>query len=429
VFCRYTAGHTRACFRMDANAHPSTMNILVVDDDPVAQRIMKMFVERSGYKPTIYTDGPNGLMAALAPGAPPIVLLDWILPGMDGIAVCKKIREAKPKVRPYVIILSAKHGKEEIAAGLDAGADDFVSKPFNVAEMQARLRVARRMVEYQQELVKQLEANEALIQRNSLLGELISKRQGTAETPQPLSVAKPAATPKNAEHTPADFSDHEVRYMLSIALLEMRLALQGVTPRSRPPGFHFGEFCAWSGILLSENNAWLDLVMVGDSTSAQALFERSLGRRPQTDAEITGFMAEMARMIAIGFTRMMRVRAGEMEQPLISRAIRLANPGGQVPVPLPNRSYDLVIENLPFCLLTSKEECPKQMLAPGGVRMFDILAGPFPPQSVSLIPMFNAGVVLTPRFIDKMLTHDIAARHGECAAIRRPSKLARFFSE
>ena len=87
------------------------MNILVVDDDPVAQRIMKMFVEKSGYQPAIYTDGPKGLEAALAPDAPPIILLDWMLPGMDGIAVCKKIREAKPKIRPYVIILSAKHGK------------------------------------------------------------------------------------------------------------------------------------------------------------------------------------------------------------------------------------------------------------------------------------------------------------------------------
>ncbi|MFT3867359.1 MAG: response regulator transcription factor [Nibricoccus sp.] len=404
------------------------MNILVVDDDPVAQRIMKMFVEKSGYKPTILTDGPNGLLAALAPNAPPIVLLDWMLPGMDGIAVLRKIREAKPKVRPYVIMLSAKHGKEEIAAGLDAGADDFVSKPFNVAEMQARLRVARRMVEYQQELVKQIEANEALIQRNSLLGELISKRQGAAERPEPALEEKPSVTHKKTELKPTDFSDHEVRYMLSIALLELRLALQGVTPRSRPPEFHFGEFCAWSGLMMPEQDSWLDLVLVGDSASAQALFERSLGRRPLTDVEITGFMAEQARMIGIGFTRMMRVRAGEVAQPLMSRAIRLDVSSPPLPVPTTNRSYDLLIENLPFCLLTAMAPCERRLLAPGSVNALDILAGPFPPSSVSMIPMFNEGVVLTPRFIEKMLTHDVAARHGECAAIRRPTKLALHFS-
>jgi hypothetical protein len=245
---------------------------------------------------------------------------------------------------------------------------------------------------------------------------------------QHARAAKPGDTYKKEEDKPTDFSDHEVRYMTSIALLEMRLALQGVTPRSRPPEFHFGEFCAWSGMLFPEQDAWLDLVVVGDSMSAQALFERSLGRRPQTDGEISSFMAEMARMIGIGFARMMKVRAGEVIQPLMSRANRLEIANPPLPVPAVNRSYDLLIENLPFCLLTAMEACERRLLAPGAVKPLDVLAGPFPPASVSMIPMFHEGVVLTPRFIDKMLTHDVAARHGECASVRRPTKLAQYFS-
>jgi DNA-binding response OmpR family regulator len=404
------------------------MNILVVDDDPVAQRIMKMFVEKSGYKPTILTDGLTGLAAALAPDAPPIILLDWVLPGMDGITVCKKIREAKPKVRPYVIMLSAKNGKEEIAAGLDAGADDFVSKPFNVGEMQARLRVARRLIEYQRELLKNIADNEALTQRNSLLGELISKRQVTEEPKHPLPVAKPSAIPKKAEQGPTDFSDHEVRYMLSIALLELRLALQGVTPRSRPPEFRFAEFCAWSGLMLPEHDTWVDLVVVGETDATERLFERSLGRKPHTEAETLGFMAEMARMIALGFTRLMRVRAGEVVQPLMSRALRMSFSNTEMPTPTVNRSYDLVIENLSFRLMTSLEPCARRVLAPNAVRPLDILAGPFPPREISLIPIFNEGVVLTPRFIEKMLAHYVAAQQTECAAIHRPTNLAHYFN-
>lgn len=386
-----------------------------------------MFVEKSGYTPTIYTDGPKGLEAALAPDAPPIILLDWMLPGMDGITVCKKIREAKPKVRPYVIILSAKHGKDEIAAGLDAGADDFVSKPFNVGEMQARLRVANRLIEYQRELLKQIDDNEVLIQRNSLLGELISKRQGVDAPKHPLPVAKPA-TQKAVEHKPTDFTDHEVRYMLSIALLELRLALQGVTPRSRPPEFRFAEFCAWSGLMIPEHDAWLDLVVVGETQAAERLFESSLGRKPQTETETAGFMAEMARMVAIGFTRMLRVRAGEVVQPLMSRALRLSISTPPVPTPSVNRSYDLVIENLPFRLLTALEPCIKQMMTPGAVHALDYLAGPFPPKEMSSVPIFNEGVVMTPRFIEKLLSHDVAVQQGECVAIRRPTKLARYFN-
>jgi len=404
------------------------MNILVVDDDPVAQRIMKMFVERSGYTPTIFTDGPKGLEAALAPDAPRIILLDWMLPGMDGITVCKKIREAKPKVRPYVIMLSAKHGKDEIAAGLDAGADDFVSKPFNVGEMQARLRVASRLVEYQQELLKQIDDNEVLIQRNSLLGELISKRQGAEATKHPLPVTKPTAIRKVIEQKPTDYSDHQVRYMLSIALLELRLALQGVTPRSRPPEFRFAEFCAWSGLLIPEHDTWVDLVVVGETNATERLFECSLGRKPHTEVETAGFMAEMARMVAIGFTRMMQVRAGEVMQPLMSRSLHLSISTPPVPTPPVNRSYDLVIENLPFRLLTALEPCARTMMAPGAVHSLDILAGPFPPKEISSVPIFNEGVVMTPRFIEKMLSHDVAAQQGECAAIRRPTRLARYFN-
>jgi hypothetical protein len=329
-----------------------------------------------------------------------------------------------------VIILSAKHGKEEVAAGLDAGADDFVSKPFNVGEMQARLRVARRMVEYQSELIKQIDDNEVLSQRNSLLGELISKRQGSEE--HAIPAAKPVETPKHAEKhaepAPTHFTDHEVRYMLSIALLELRLALQGVTPRSRPPEFSLSEFCAWSGLLLTSQNAWVDLVVVGGTKTAEQLFERSLGRQPQTEVETSGFMAEMARMIAIGFSRMIRVRAGEVVQPLMSRALHRTISTAPVPVPEVNRSFDLVIENLPFRLMTAVEPCAKRMLTPEAVHTLDILAGPFPPREISTVPIFNEGVVMTPRFIEKMLTHDVALHQGECVAARRPTKLARYFN-
>jgi hypothetical protein len=353
-----------------------------------------------------------------------------MLSGMDGITVCKKIREAKPKVRPYVIMLSAKHGKEEIAAGLDAGADDFVSKPFNVGEMQARLRVASRLVAYQSELLKQIDDNEVLSQRNSLLGELISKRQGAVE--QAVPAPKPIATSKHVEklteQKPTDFSDHEVRYMLSIALLELRLALQGVSPRSKPPEFRFTEFCAWSGLLLPERDAWVDLVVVGETKPVEQLFERSLGRKPQTEAETSGFMAETARMVAIGFTRMIRARAGEALQPLMSRALRRSISMPAVPVPPEIRAYDLVVENLPFRLMIVMEPCARRMLAPEAVHMLDILAGPFPPREFSSVPIFNEGVVMTPRFIEKLLSHDVALQQGDCVAVRRPTKLTRYFN-
>jgi hypothetical protein len=175
-------------------------------------------------------------------------------------------------------------------------------------------------------------------------------------------------------------------------------------------------------------NEWLDLILVGGGGIAEQLFERSLGRAPLTEVENIGFMAELARMIAIGFTRMLKVRAGEIMQPLMSRAMRLTIASSPVPIPSEVRSYDLVIENLPFNLMLSTESCMRRALAPGAVNDFDILAGPFPPREVSSVPMFNQGAVMTPRFIEKMMTHDVAMQQGECVSVRRPSKLARYFN-
>ena len=217
--------------------------------------------------------------------------------------------------------------------------------------------------------------------------------------------------------------------MVSNAVLELRLALQGVTSRSRPPEFGLTAYCAWSGLLLPGQDAWMDLVFTGDAQSAESLFERSLGRRPQTEAETLSFMAELARMLALGFSRMLRERVGEVIQPLMSRSLRLSPGGLHVPTPPVNRSYDLVVESLGFRLLSAIEACPKRMLTPESVHALDILAGPFPPKEISSVPIFNEGLVMTPRFIEKMLTHDVALQQGECAAVRRPSKLARYFND
>jgi len=180
--------------------------------------------------------------------------------------------------------------------------------------------------------------------------------------------------------------------------------------------------------LLPEQDVWVDMVVVGETKTAEQLFERSLGRRPQTEVETSGFMAEMARMVAIGFSRMIRARAGDGVQPLMSRALRLSISTPTVPVPPEIRSYDLVVENLPFRLMVATEPCGKRMLTPEAVHLLDILAGPFPPREISSVPIFTEGVVMTPRFIEKLLSHDVALHQGECVAVRRPTKLSRYFN-
>ena len=144
------------------------MRVLVVDDEPTAQKVMQLFLARSGYTPIIHSDGSKVLELAQSEDPPPIIVLDWMLPGADGLTICRALRTAKLKSRPYIFMLSSKTNRDDVAAALDAGADDYVTKPFHINELQARLRVAKRTIEYQKELLHQIADNEALHQRNSL---------------------------------------------------------------------------------------------------------------------------------------------------------------------------------------------------------------------------------------------------------------------
>ncbi len=150
------------------------MKILVVDDDRIARKVLRAFLEEANYEVLVAEDGRSAIDMLLGGDAPPIVILDWVMPGMSGPEVCAKLRASRLKTRPYVLMLSAKTDKAEVVAGLDAGADDFLSKPFNLGELLARLRVAQRMIEYEFDLAKKIAEYESLEQRHQLLGELIA---------------------------------------------------------------------------------------------------------------------------------------------------------------------------------------------------------------------------------------------------------------
>ena len=118
--------------------------VLVVEDDPSNRALLVALLERAGYVAVTATDGPSGLAAALEL-APDAVLLDVGLPGMDGLEICRRLRTDPRTVALPVVLLTGRTSVDDVVAGLDAGADDFLAKPFHQAELLARLRSARRL--------------------------------------------------------------------------------------------------------------------------------------------------------------------------------------------------------------------------------------------------------------------------------------------
>ncbi len=112
-------------------------HILVVEDEEKLAKFVRLELGYEGYKVTVANDGLSGLMAA-RDTEPDLVLLDWMMPGLSGVEVCRRLR-ATGATMP-VILLTAKDGIEDRVAGLDAGADDYVVKPFSIEELLARVR-------------------------------------------------------------------------------------------------------------------------------------------------------------------------------------------------------------------------------------------------------------------------------------------------
>ena len=126
--------------------HPaaSMPTVLVVEDDAANRVLLTRLLERAGYRAITADDGPSGLAAAFEL-APDLVLLDIGLPGMDGLEICRRLRADPRTVALPVVLLTGRTSVDDVVTGLDAGADDFLGKPFHEAELLARIRSARRL--------------------------------------------------------------------------------------------------------------------------------------------------------------------------------------------------------------------------------------------------------------------------------------------
>jgi DNA-binding response OmpR family regulator len=143
--------------------------LLIADDDPLARRALAGILAQAGYDVLTATDGAQAwdIMQGAAP--PPVVVLDWMMPGLDGPAVLRQIRADPRLANTYVLFLTVKQAPGDISASLDAGAQDFVSKPFEPEELLARINVAFRTVELQEQLARRVRELEEALRRISQL--------------------------------------------------------------------------------------------------------------------------------------------------------------------------------------------------------------------------------------------------------------------
>jgi diguanylate cyclase (GGDEF)-like protein len=123
-----------------------------------------------GYEVVIATNGDEALRTLQAEDGPELAILDWMMPGIDGVEVCRRVRQDKRESYIYMLLLTARTARQDLLEGMDAGADDYVTKPYDTHELRVRLRAGRRILELQAELVKAREALRDQATRDGLTG-------------------------------------------------------------------------------------------------------------------------------------------------------------------------------------------------------------------------------------------------------------------
>jgi two-component system, cell cycle response regulator len=148
------------------------VRILIADDDLTSRTVLRGVLVRQGYDVEVTTDGESALAAMTAPSAPNVAILDWMMPALPGPEVCRRIRAIPSDKPPYLILLTVRDEKSDIVEGLEAGADDYLSKPFDAAELRARIEVGRRIVDLQANLIETRDALSHLATHDSLTSTL-----------------------------------------------------------------------------------------------------------------------------------------------------------------------------------------------------------------------------------------------------------------
>jgi two-component system, cell cycle response regulator len=173
------------------------MRILIADDDPVSRRVLEATLSKLGHEVTSVADGTAALEVLLQPDGPRLAILDWMMPGTDGLGVCQEVRR-RATAYVYIVVLTARGGRDDRIAAMEAEVDDFLTKPLDAFELRVRLRSGQRVLDLQERLLESQEALRyqathdhltGLWNRRGILEELAAELARATRESRPVAIA------------------------------------------------------------------------------------------------------------------------------------------------------------------------------------------------------------------------------------------------
>jgi sigma-B regulation protein RsbU (phosphoserine phosphatase) len=139
------------------------MKVLIAEDDPISSRLLAATLTTFGFEVVCAVNGAEAWAILQSVDSPSLAILDWMMPELQGVEVCRRVRQIPTATPPYLILLTAKSEKSDVVIGLDSGADDYLTKPFDRSELHARIRVGTHVLELQKHLVDRVQELEAAL--------------------------------------------------------------------------------------------------------------------------------------------------------------------------------------------------------------------------------------------------------------------------
>ena len=141
------------------------MRVLIADDEATSRHLIQATLAGWGFEVLVAVDEWEALRVLQGSKGPEIAMLDWMMPEIDGLDVCRRMRATMPNAGTYIILVTARGGLENVVRGLEAGADDYITKPFDPRELRARLHVGVRIVQLQKALIERFQELEDALKR------------------------------------------------------------------------------------------------------------------------------------------------------------------------------------------------------------------------------------------------------------------------
>ena len=148
----------------------STTRILVAEDETTFRHMLETFLTKWGYQVVVVSNGLEAWKVLQGEDRPRLAILDWMMPNMDGVEICRAIRERKPAPYIYLLLLTSRDQKQDVVEGIEAGADDYLIKPFDPHELRARIHAGERIIELEDRLIRAQEAFRELAAHDPLTG-------------------------------------------------------------------------------------------------------------------------------------------------------------------------------------------------------------------------------------------------------------------